>query len=838
MIKNNRYNIIVMFILALFLLWGLLAFRDYGISWDEEIQRNRGLAGLRTAIVTLAGEEAVPERLNAPEVVARGTGMLGIKLPVVLAEYITDFKMSNGQVFRMYHLYNFLLFFISAFFLWRLLLLLGFSDRLSITGLLLYLLCPRILADSFYNNKDLAFLSMYTMVIYFSVALVKKYTVLNVAGLILATAFAFNTRAIGPLPVVVFAIYFLVRALLADEVTEGEKSTGAARIVKPMLQIFIPAIICLLVYFLITPKMWAGVVASLSKKVNSTFSFSHGGFDVIGGRTFNRQDLPWYYLPFTIALTVPSVYLLFSTIGTIQVMLGTIRGFFAQESESKEAESKGFNLINALKLWLSDENNALGGILWLQYIFIVGYTMVARPMQYNYWRHFFFIFVYMVVFTMYGLKWCIANGRTLKILTYIFVSISIILSVRWIAVNHPYEYLYFNPLFNGDMAKNSDQDYWAVSYQKLLSQIVDGSDENVYIFPTLTGNQLFGEAGYENYHLEALKNSAKYRIDAANPGKDNFYTVLKTVEVDGRYGNFLMRRVNYGNALRKYYFENGEFTGTNTGVELGLTSYNEGVDKCILMSLPGKLSVKEIDFLYGDMHPLTRDENLEEEIEEGVTYADGQVITNVRAYISKDCASWRRLNDDCVLDERDIFGVSLGEEDELSGYLLLRYEDETEEGADFEIRVYGEEAHLLAQEQNKADIYYNRFEAARVITDIVSNEGSSKEELELMLDGKENTVFATKNSQSEGTYIQFSLEDGFGHLRGIHIDEGSYPMNDGRSIRLEGSVDGKEFKELTWYYGGMDDYLFDEPGEYSSYRITLMEDSDYAWAISELGLIR
>lgn len=819
MIKKNRYNIIFMIIMALFLLWGLLAFRDYGISWDEEIQRNRGLAGLRTAIETLAGPEAVPERLNSPEVVARGTGMLGIKLPVVMAEYITGFKMSNGQVFRMYHLYNFLLFFISAILLWRLLLLLEFSEKMSLVGLLLYIACPRILADSFYNNKDLAFLSMYTMVIYFSVALVKKYSAFNVAGLAIVTAFAFNTRAIGPLPVVMFAIYYVVKKLASrDEETEKSKF-----ILKTGLQVVVPAIICFVIYFIITPKMWKSLFASLAKKVSSTFNFTHGGFDMIGGRIFNRQDLPWYYLLFTIVLTVPCVYIIFTLAGLLKLLVKLI--FKANIKDIKPIEM------------IKDESLMIMLILWIQFVFILAYTMIARPMQYNYWRHFYFIFVYMVIFTLYGIKWCV-GCKWLKHLTYIFVTVSIVLSIRWIGVNHPYEYLYFNPLFNGDMAKTSDQDYWAVSYQNLLSQIVDGSDANVYLFPTLTGNQLFGQAAYENYHLEGLKNCAKYRIDAVNPGCENFYTVLKTVEVDGRIANYLMRRENYGNVLRKYYYEGGEFSGKNYGTELGLTSYNEGVDRCILLTIPGKLTVREIDFIYADMHILSKgSDSGEEETVESTVYEDGQVVKNVRAYVSKDCATWRRLDDKQILSERDIFGICPGEDKELSGYVLLKYEDEMENGADFAIRVYGEEVGSLADTQNKADVYYNRYEAMQAVESISCSDTSS-DELMLVLDGKENTVFATSEGQKQGMYLQFSLKEGYRALRGLHIDEGEFPMNDGRCIKIEGSMDGSSYQDLTWYYAGADDYLFDNPSEYTFYRITLMEDSDYPWAISELGLIR
>ena len=69
--------------------------------------------------------------------------------------------------FLLRHYANFLIFFISSVYFY-LIIKKRFADKfLVFFGLVLYLSSPRIFGESFYNNKDIIFLSLVTITIYY-----------------------------------------------------------------------------------------------------------------------------------------------------------------------------------------------------------------------------------------------------------------------------------------------------------------------------------------------------------------------------------------------------------------------------------------------------------------------------------------------------------------------------------------------------------------------------------------------------------------------------------------------------------------------------------------------
>ncbi len=802
-VHKNRYYIILGLIMGLFLFWGLSAFRDYGISWDEEIQRNRYLAGLRTAITVFAGQDRVPEALEKEEITSLGAGKLGIKLPLALAEAVSGFKMTNEKVFKLHHLYYFLLFWISGFFAWYLLRLLGFDHTLSLLGLGLYILCPRILADSFYNPKDLILLSLYTAEMCLSVALVKKFRYRTAAALAFVCALVTTLRNALVFCAVVFAAWYAYKAFI----TKDKK-----KIVTVLKQLGLTIGVCFVFMYILTPGMWVNLSGSISKKIASVNpTFSHGGFDLVAGQLMNRTDLPWYYLPLTIVLTVPCVYIVFNLIG----LWGFTRYTAKNLAYCFKFRQKPDQRLN--------ENDRILLIIMLQGAFWMFYTFVFRPMQYNLWRHFYFFFIYMVVFAVCGLRVAFTTSDAARYSAVIFTSLSLLLTMGWIKMNHPYEYLYFNPLFLSKAARETVQDYWAVSYKGLLSQIVDGSSADTYIYPELTGNLLFGEPGFENHHLEKLEHTAKYRICEGNPGDDNFYKILKTVEVDDRICQSLVKRENYTNLVRKYYYEDGVFSGDNTehsvyDSEAKLTCGVEGTGKWIKIELPDDLSVSEIDLIYADTC------GLNDSGKYVMTSEKEEILYDERIYVSNDDENYRSLSDKDLLKEYDLLGICCGE-DPLPKFILYRYENRMETGEPaFAIRMFGEDKNA----PEKGEIFFNSADTKNSLAAPPYPELFDDRELTGIDPGEDGTQ----------PCITLELKEDAPAVRGLHLDCGIWPMKTGRNILIEGSADGVNFTPLSWYYGAADDYLFGEAADCRFLRISQTDENHPAFHLSGLYLIR
>ena len=58
------------------------------------------------------------------------------------------------------------------------------------------------------------------------------------------------------------------------------------------------------------------------------------------------------------------------------------------------------------------------------------------------------------------------------------LGISIFLTVIWISVNHPYEYVYFNPAVRWCVDENFEKDYWGTSGYDAFLYLLDYEKEN------------------------------------------------------------------------------------------------------------------------------------------------------------------------------------------------------------------------------------------------------------------------------------------------------------------------------------------------------------------------
>src|SRR6185369_13278495 len=134
---------------AVLLAGGIIIHRDYGVSWDDPVQRRLGLAtwdyvtGKNHDLLTLINRYYNPF----------------IEAVEVLPEKILHQKSERANYLSK-HLINFLICWIGLIFFYRLALKLFNDYRYALLSCLMFVLMPRLLAHSFYNSKDLPFLSL------------------------------------------------------------------------------------------------------------------------------------------------------------------------------------------------------------------------------------------------------------------------------------------------------------------------------------------------------------------------------------------------------------------------------------------------------------------------------------------------------------------------------------------------------------------------------------------------------------------------------------------------------------------------------------------------------
>ena len=161
------------FVFCLLWLYGLMTVKDYGVSTDEVIERESSLAAYKYIVPSVS--DIVTESVDFTQVpdlkdyVYRYYGV-AVQLPMVFVGHLFGFQLDIRKVFLMRHLANFLAFFLASIFFYltcRLFTRKAGSDRksryLSLFGTLVFLLSPMILANAYYNIKDMMFLSAFTV---------------------------------------------------------------------------------------------------------------------------------------------------------------------------------------------------------------------------------------------------------------------------------------------------------------------------------------------------------------------------------------------------------------------------------------------------------------------------------------------------------------------------------------------------------------------------------------------------------------------------------------------------------------------------------------------------
>ena len=130
-------------------------------------------------------------------------------LPMALLELIFQVDDSR-ETFLLRHFANFLIFFISVYFFFKLIKNRYDSWAIGIVGALFLIISPRIFADSFYNNKDVVFMSLFIINLFTATKFLEKKNFKWAILFALTSALTINVRIFGLiLPILVFSIYFI-----------------------------------------------------------------------------------------------------------------------------------------------------------------------------------------------------------------------------------------------------------------------------------------------------------------------------------------------------------------------------------------------------------------------------------------------------------------------------------------------------------------------------------------------------------------------------------------------------------------------------------------------------
>jgi hypothetical protein len=507
---RGKYQLLACLFLLFYFIVGMSIYRDYGLSADELPQQRIGAMSWK---YVLSGNFSyTPSFRNKDYGPAFEMFLTGMERLLKLQD--------SREIFFMRHLINFLLFFVSVW-VFHLLCRYHFGDhKIALLGALFLILSPRIFADSFYNSKDLPFLSMCIISMYTLVRLSQERSFLTAAAHGLSCALLIDIRIPGVV-LVVITLFSLGSDLIGSR-TDHQRSSKTVKLIFVYLAVLIPSVIAF------WPYLWHNPVNNFIDAFMSMSRFHRWrGFVLYFGDHIKGTELPWHYVPLWIMITTPLLYVFAFFVGLCVFLSGFLR--------------KPINYLSG------DQTYRRQMLFFLCFFLPLSAVIAFKSVLYNGWRQMFFIYPAFLLISLSGiasiLRFIRAGTKAgARIYQYLLVSI-IVVSVSSTAYSmirdHPYQNVYFNELVSkeeGYLASHFDLDYWGLSYRKALEYIVSIDNEkviNIHVEDAIgkRNASLLDESQRERLQFVETPEEAKYYLthntdeDEICPGNEEFYSV-------------------------------------------------------------------------------------------------------------------------------------------------------------------------------------------------------------------------------------------------------------------------------------------------------------------------
>lgn len=446
----KRYFIIFFFIIYFFLGFSIVG--DYGISIDEEFQRYSGFYWLCYVLEFLPFDQLKSEALTKLHSIEGFTlpnpkdyPFYGVSFDLPLAFIETFFNINESKnYFMLRHQATFLVFFLSSIFFFKILELRLKSKLIIFLGILLYISSPRIFGNSFFNNKDLIFLSLVTISFYYYLKLIINFNYKNIIFFSFFSAITSSLRVLG----IFIPISFLSILVIKNDL-KNKKFVFSI--------IYLSIFILVLIFF--WPYLWSNpainfynAFITFSKYENLTIQMLFNGNYVFS------NYLPMSYLPIWILITTPLISILLFLIGYFYLF----KRFFMRLMRID-------SVTNRNDLWRSKKEE-MDFVIFLNFSLVFFYIIFFSPVLYTGWRHLYFLHTFMTYVCCVALY--IINVNYKKKLFIFIIAFIIFTNFYEIKKFHPYQSLYFNQLLQKDKKNSFEVDYWAIAGVKFFKEII------------------------------------------------------------------------------------------------------------------------------------------------------------------------------------------------------------------------------------------------------------------------------------------------------------------------------------------------------------------------------
>jgi hypothetical protein len=447
---NQRSRIITVVLFLIMLVVGLIVTPNYGMPWDELMEIQIMGSNVREYVGLVKGEE------NEPDKLANGMPIQDFKenpdidhgesayYPIAPFAFMDLGQESGRTLMFIWHFYTFLIFMAGVICLYFIAKFLTGDWKYGILASLFLYLSPRFFAEGHYNSKDVVTMCLIIIGIWFGIKFIETKFIRYAAAFAAACAVAANMRIIG-------FMFFGGIGLLYLVVLTMQKQWSRKSIISGAIAILAFAAI----YYVLTPASWESPIRYFSYNFTRSSNFEGWpGTVYFMGQTY--RPVPSHYIPVMFAITTPILIVFLTLVGHIT----TVKKIWTTKVKEFFAGSGKYYLCSLLFVWVP-----------------LMFAIIKTPILYNSWRHFYFIYGPLLILAIGGFKAIVdISTRNQKRLICGLLALQIGFSIVMIAINHPYEYAYYNILAGAKPDEKYEMDYWNVTGMKCLMELIDKVD--------------------------------------------------------------------------------------------------------------------------------------------------------------------------------------------------------------------------------------------------------------------------------------------------------------------------------------------------------------------------
>ena len=421
--------------LALFAVVGVAVLDDYGIAVDENWQRNIGIDSF-DYILGDGDEDALRGGIDRFYGVAFEVPLIAVERALGL-EDSRDIHLSR-------HLLTHAFFLAGGFFAWLLAYRLFGSRLIALLAMLIFLLHPRIYAHSFFNSKDVPFLSMFMIALYLIHRAFRRDTV---------WAFALCGAGVGLLANIRIMGVMLIPAVLGMLALDAFYAMKSGKVKHILANICAFSTVCVATLYVTWPALWRDPLG-IAETLATMSSHPELVVTLFRGELVQWPNIPWDYIPTWALITTPPAALLLAALG-----IGYLARICAADWRGALSNSRArFGLLTLACLILP-----------------VAAVIALNSNVYSGWRHAYFLYAPICVLAAFGLRWLAAlpkpgvRGAALS-LAAVGIAAAAIPTVSL----HPYQHEYFGPLVNkSGIADRWGMNHWRAPYREALETLLE-----------------------------------------------------------------------------------------------------------------------------------------------------------------------------------------------------------------------------------------------------------------------------------------------------------------------------------------------------------------------------